>query len=261
VIGLVFISVGNFSSNHVAKYRNAVKNDFPGLQYQPKLLIPLESLTQDARGGAQPMMGPFGFLPPQQPSTQRTWLVSPDDERLIQIQDDAFLSNWRKRGKPYPHFEPLLEEFWNRFTLFRSQLQEDSVVPLQPQQLEVTYINWVPFETLALSSWFGPANASRLSVSGNEVRPEHVAWNTAYLIKHDDVAVARIYARQMEALRTGPNVPHLGAQLELICRIPLPPGAADDEINRLAFEAHDAIVWTFTSLTTPEGQSRWGRIK
>ena len=262
VIGISFMSVSGFSTNHVAKYRDLVKAEFPGLQYQPRLITPLESLTQEG-SSAPPSFGHLGFFtqPFAQPS-QRTWLVNADDQRVIQIQDDAFLTNWRRRDlKPYPHFEPLLGEFWERFSLFRDQVVNDTVIRLQAQQLEVTYINWVPFDTAPLSSWFGPAESSRLAVDGTGILPEHVTWNASYLVRRNDVAVARMHCRQIEALRTGPGAPHLGVQLDLTCRAPLAPGATDDEINDLAFEARNTIVWGFTSLTTEEGHRNWGRTK
>jgi uncharacterized protein (TIGR04255 family) len=127
VIGISFMSVSGFSTNHVAKYRDLVKAEFPGLQYQPRLITPLESLTQEG-SSAPPSFGPLGFFtqPFAQPS-QRTWLVNADDQRVIQIQDDAFLTNWRRRDlKPYPHFEPLLGEFWERF----QDSQHDGIILL-----------------------------------------------------------------------------------------------------------------------------------
>jgi len=254
VIGLMFMSVGS-STNHVAKYRDSVKNDFPGLQYQPRLVVQFESLSEDAFSAQTPnlVMGSGAFQP-----GQRTWFVSADDQRLLQLQDDAFLSNWRRRGQPYPRFEPLLRDFWARFELFRMHVNTDSPIPLQLQQLEVSYINWVPFDTLALDDWFQPARASSVSL-GPEItlRPEHSNWNAAYLIRADGVAIARLHARQLEALRTGPGVPHLGAQLELIFRAPLAPGTTDDEITDLAFDARNTIVRAFDCLTTTEAHKRW----
>jgi uncharacterized protein (TIGR04255 family) len=258
VIGLMFMPVGGFSTNHVAKYREAVKHDFPGLQYQPRLMVQLENLAAEPFGAQLPI----GLLTPQafQPA-QRTWLVAGDDQRLLQLQEDAFLSNWRRRNDPYPRFELLLQDFWSRFALFRSQLSSDSVIPLQIQQLEVSYINWVPFETSSLDDWFQPAKSSYVPTGADTLRAEHLAWNASYVIRDEGVSVARMHARQMEALRTGPGVPHLGAQLELTYRAPLAPGASDDEIIDRAFQARDKIVWAFTGLTTDEAHTRWGRRK
>ena len=258
VIGLMFMSISGFSTNHVAKYRDAVKHDFPGLQYQPRLIVQLENLTAEPFTAQSPFPQAGLLLPMAPQSAQRTWLVSADDQRVLQIQDDAFLSNWRKRADPYPRFEPLLEGFCQRFTLFRTLVDTDNVIPLQLQQLEVTYINWIPLETSRPESWFAPAASSYVRDGKTMLGPEHLNWNASYLLRDNDVPSARMHARQLEGLRTGPGLPHVGAQLELTYRSPLPPGVSDDEIVSRAFQARDAIVWAFTGLTTEEAHERWG---
>lgn len=259
VIGIMFMPMGGFSTNHVAKYRDAVKHSLPGLQYQPRLMVQLESLSGDPYSAQAPLPPGITLASQLIQPGQRTWLVSADDERLVQIQDDAFLSNWRKRSNTYPRFEPLMETFWERFTRFRSQLSEDVPLPLQLQQLEVSYVNWVPFDVAPVSEWFGPAKRSRLPLDGVEKYPEHHVWASSFLIEKDGVAVARLHAQQLEALRPGPGTPHLGASFQLHFRAPLPPGASDADINDLAYEARNHIVRAFTSLTTEEGHNRWGR--
>jgi uncharacterized protein (TIGR04255 family) len=261
VIGLMFMSVGGVLTNHIAKYRDAVKNDLPGLQYQARLPLQLETLSD---GGLQPQP-PFGFAPlimPQgiQPG-QRTWLVSANDESVVQLQDDLFMSNWRRRQGSYPHFEQLMKVFWERFSLFRDQINDDMAIPLQLQQLEVTYINWVPTERASLSHWFGPAKASHVQLESSECDPEHELWFASFLAEKDGVPIARLHARQLEALRTAPGTPHLGSQLDLIYRAPLPPGIDDIGINDLAFAARNSIVRAFASLTTPEAEKLWNRTK
>src|SRR5664280_701713 len=183
IIGLAFMSVGGNTSNHVAKYRDIVKDSYPGLQYQPRLPIQLERLA-DEGWSAQPPFGLAGAgMPLQMGQTgQRTWLVGSDDQRLTKIQDDGFLSNWRKRSEPYPRFEPLLREFWDRFSVFRSQLDNDAVIPLQLQQLEVSYINWVPVDDSPLVQWFLPANVAKLACDGSLILPEHHMWFASYLL-------------------------------------------------------------------------------
>jgi uncharacterized protein (TIGR04255 family) len=256
----MFMSLGGFSTNHVAKYRDSVKEDFPALQYQPRYVAQLEKLTDEFVAQAGMSMVGFGVQgSPMGQSAQRTWLVSADEQRLLQLQDDLFISNWRKRSDPYPRFESLLASFWDRFSVFRSEIEADMGMPLQLQQLEITYINWIPAESAPLSDWFLPARASHLQIDGVEVKPEHQIWAAPYLLSDRGVPVARMHVRQLEALRTTPG-PHLGAQLELSVKAPLAPGVTEADVTRMALFARNAIVWAFTSLTTPEGHELWGQI-
>ena len=259
VIGIMFMPVGGTTTNHIAKYRESVKHELPGLQYQPRVPVQLESFTRDALGLASGL-SPSVLSQLTQPA-QRTWLVSANDERVVQIQDDLFLSNWRHRSDPYPRFEPLMESFWSRFGLFRMQLQEDMIIPLQLQQLEVAYVNWVPLDTMKPSEWFGPAQRSHVDLPGDTLHPEHQAWSGSFLIADEDVPVARLHMKQFEAMRTGPANPHLGSQFDLNFRAPIPPGATDDDINELAYRGREVIVRAFTSLTTTEAHDAWGRTR
>ena len=257
ILGLIYMSVGAMTSNHIAKFRERAKHELPGLQYQPRLPIQLESLRPDTYPTGPPLGGIL-VQPGLNPPAQRTWLLSPDDERLVQIQDDAFFSNWRRRKASYPHFETLVASFWDRFTIFRSLVAQDAAVPLQLQQIEVTYINWVPFDTAPIHEWFGPAERAELNINDNPSYPEHEMWIGSFLVKEHGVSVGRLHARQLEALRAVP--PQLGAQLELQFRAPLAPGAEDSEIIDLAHLGRNSIVRAFTDLTTPRGHGRWGRI-
>ena len=254
-IGIAFLSIGTATSNHLAKFRDTVKHELPGLQYQPHMTTPLEKLANEDYRIGQPI-GSTLLLPAAPPPAQRTWLVSADDQYLVQLQDDLFISNWRRRQDPYPHFESLFDLFWTRFTLFRSQVADDSELPLQLQQLEVTYVNWVPFNTAPLNEWFGPAQRAKIQVGGASSYPEHGMWMSSFLVTHEGIPLARLHARQLEALRPT-LVPQIGAQLELTFRVPLAPGAQETEIIDLAYTARDTIVRAFTDLTTEEGHKRW----
>jgi uncharacterized protein (TIGR04255 family) len=255
VIGLIFMPLGATLSEHIAEYRAMVKDHYPGVQYQPKLQFQPERLTDEVFS-PQPPNIQFGTDLIQ--SGKRTWFVSGDDQDVIQIQEDAFFSNWRKRNNPYPHFESLLKEFWIRFQSFRELVNANSV-GLQLQQLEISYINWVPVTSNSLANWFVPANSAQITVDGIPLVPEHQTWVATYLLKQEHQApFARLHVRQIEALRTGPGTPHVGAQVELNCKVPLPPGVTDDEITDLALRSRRQIVMTFKELTTEKARIGWG---
>lgn len=54
----------------------------------------------------------------------RTFLLSGDGEYLLQIQNNRFFRNWRRRVDAYPHFDDLAATFRSDLALFQSFLEE-----------------------------------------------------------------------------------------------------------------------------------------
>lgn len=153
VCGFVFKSLSAFDALDLGLFWDHVKNDYP-----KKRLVPL---LQD---------GPniqIGY-----PDDLRAWLVSEDDERLLQVQSDRLYINWRDRGGGYPRFsqrqgQPLslralaLAEF-ERFSSFVSKHRPGLGIELL--RVELTKVDklqrgkhWKDFQDL--SSFLKVANA------------------------------------------------------------------------------------------------------
>ena len=66
-------------------YWETRRDEFPTRQVHPAIL----------EGGTLLQMG----APPM-----RSWLISADDSRVLQLQNDRFFINWRKRNGKYPRF-------------------------------------------------------------------------------------------------------------------------------------------------------------
>jgi len=111
----------------------------------------------------RPLRGAGGFelqfgqgLPPA-----RLWLISDGGERLIQVQRDRLLLNWRKVGSAaYPGHGALLAEFAQLFREFRASPPVQGV-GLKPLVTEWTYVNRLDSGQLvdgaALSAWTTPS--------------------------------------------------------------------------------------------------------
>src|SRR5438045_572199 len=96
IVGLYFASeVAPLRAEHVGVFWSTVRKDFPKIQQQPVLMIPPTS----AAGFLELTFTNELFPMP------RYWLEGIDDAYLMQIQRDAFIFNWRKRGAEYPHFD------------------------------------------------------------------------------------------------------------------------------------------------------------
>ncbi len=85
-----------------------------------------------------------GFIIGIGSSPLRSWLISDDDEWIIQVQPDRFYVNWRKRRGSYPRFsgpggvcERALFEL-NRFTTY---CREELTIELSPSTIELAKVD------------------------------------------------------------------------------------------------------------------------
>jgi uncharacterized protein (TIGR04255 family) len=85
ICGLVFEPIPELNPVSIGKYWAAKQDTYPTTQVHPGLADEAQLVLSG--------------LPPL-----RVWLVSEDDEFVLQIQTDRFYVNWRARGREYPRF-------------------------------------------------------------------------------------------------------------------------------------------------------------
>ena len=192
----------------------------------------------------------------------RTWYRNESGSRLIQIQRDRVVHNWRRLSEddPYPRYTALRPLFENAYDQFSGLVEAQGIGKLHPTQCEVTYVNPVVVggHITALSDlgkliapWSGEFSDDFLP------QPEGVALDLQFAITGDDgKQLGRLHISVAPAVHgaTGQEV----MLLQLVARgRPLSPSRE----GALAFldVAHDWIVRGFASVTTPEIQSQWRR--
>lgn len=84
----------------------------------------------------------------ESPSLPRFWFLNSQQSRLIQIQNDRFVYNWRKAGEDetYPHFDEVKECFIGAYDTFIKFISDQKIGEIIPNQCEVTYVNIIPLE-------------------------------------------------------------------------------------------------------------------
>ncbi len=251
VIGVQFDPIPGFYDVHTGLFWQRVREDYPKVEDQPRLPdLPIESLDS-----------PVGLIQVQLPLATphgRIWLASESDEYLIQIQNNRFLHNWRKRQADYPRFATLRQLFWNHYGQFKDLMVAEGLSPPRVQQVELSYINWIP--NISMVELLRLAQATRLSVPGLSAEPQEQTWLARYFLKNDSDAVARIYVQCTPALKIqDPNA--RGIQLSLVFRAARASGVNDEEVNSLVTVGREALVRTFTELTTETAQQSWDRIR
>ncbi|RLD56918.1 MAG: hypothetical protein DRJ05_10520 [Bacteroidetes bacterium] len=81
----------------------------------------------------------------------RKWFVNSEGHKLIQLQPDRLLFNWRKSNseKAYPHFQNVLGEFMQVFSKFDHICSFKELI----NQLEITYVDHIYLDDFNLKNF------------------------------------------------------------------------------------------------------------
>jgi uncharacterized protein (TIGR04255 family) len=219
-----------------------------------------------------PMVENFDFPPPATPPVQffspqglpqRYWFISSDETRLLQLQSDRFILNWRHRRPQdvYPHYEVLSSDFEQRFATFR----EESLPPERrslalPNWCEVTYINVIDAVDRDLRRHRPLRDILRLVASPRSSQllpPEDTqVQQRSIIFSLDDASqpIGRLYILAAPGLRPEDNRPIY--QLTLTVRIQ-PAASTMESMFAALNRAHDLIIHTFVAITTPRMHKVW----
>jgi uncharacterized protein (TIGR04255 family) len=141
VLGLEFSPLAKWSIPHFGLFWNQLRDEYPRCEIKPPLAQQEERFGEAQRALLAAPSLQFEFV--QQPEV-RCWFHDRSEHRLLQIQADRFIHNWRKQGdadEPYPRYEnirPIFEREWARFNEF---VKAEDLGPVAVNQCEVTYVN------------------------------------------------------------------------------------------------------------------------
>jgi uncharacterized protein (TIGR04255 family) len=232
------------------------RREYPHTEQQPPLAHEIESF------GA-PALSQISFSVGQMISP-RCWFKNEKGTRLLQVQHDRFVLNWRKLDiddEEYPHYfnvlRPALEREYARFEGF---LREEVLPAPVPDQAELTFVNHIPAgepkgqrETAARFTrlWSGEPRGGTLPAA------EDLLFASRYVMRDERGSpVGRLHVNLQSSYRTSDGTPLY--VLQLTAR-----GAPQGEglAGALAFldKGHEWIVRGFTDITTPEMHDLWKR--
>jgi uncharacterized protein (TIGR04255 family) len=246
VLGVEFPALDRWSIVHFGLLWHQLRKDYPEFSVHPPLL------PESARS-ASPFPLVFGPEPPV-----RCWFANKEAGRLIQVQRDRFVLNWRREGvQPYPRYakyvRPAFEQSWGRFVSF---LTENAIPLPQASVCEVTYLNHIgqgeEWSTLAdlpnvVRGWSPPAGPFL-------PLPEIADFDLRYPISDTDHLAVQL----RRAIRATDKVDILQLTLTARCR----PRSTDlDELLRCFDLGRYWIVNGFTELTTERMHSVWKRTR
>ncbi|HKZ31648.1 MAG TPA: TIGR04255 family protein [Vicinamibacteria bacterium] len=240
---------------HIGLYWSELRSSFPTVQQQPALEPVIE------RFGVKQTVVPSLRLM-DAPETPRCFLIDKSGHRLIQLQPDRLIHNWRKvedSGK-YPHYDAMREVFLEELRRFDAFVAREKLGSVKPNQCEVTYVNNIQSSGV----WEHRGQAERvfrtwtpLASGGSLPAAEDVRFSVRYLIADDKgqplgrlhVTVQPAYLKKDGSEVFAMNLTARGA----------PEGEGIDGAMRFLDRAHRTIVWAFTDLTTETMHRVWGR--
>lgn len=132
VCGVQFDELRDLDPVLLGSFWSARQDEFPKRQIQPRL--PIASSPTKAAA----LLGQL-----------RVWFIAQDDEFLVQIQQDRFYFNWRRRGDRYPSFEDrggragILSRLLSQFSDFCDFVRAESSGEVIPRYAEVTKVDFL----------------------------------------------------------------------------------------------------------------------
>lgn len=249
VCGTAFEPVPNLTVPHLGLFWQRLGAEYTRCVEAP----PLATLEEqfDVDGGAVAGVELPGVLP-----APRVWFVHRDDSRIVQVQRERFLCNWRKThaDHQYPRYQNVISSFDAQLQLFHDFVGEYAHIPLVHRQYELTYINHIsdglPWRSLEDIGAALPDFAWRRQKRFLPAA-ELCDLRLAFRLPRD---VGRVHMRVNNAFRKADRHPLL--VLELTAR-------GFHTSRRDWFDiAHDFIVRTFADLTSSQLQQEvWRRSR
>ncbi len=241
VIGVYFDpKIVAFRSEHVGILWSKLREEFPTVEQRPPLNSPIrgnETLLE-----LMPM--------------PRYWFVSEDQVTLIQIQQDAFFLNWRRKDSEYPHFEENLKPSFDKYYgIFKSFLKNDlGVENLRIGHCELTYIDLIePPEY-----WKGPLDTPNVipsfsipdCASAQDAVPDFNCAYSYHVNPNLQLYVAIRSATPVE--QPDSRLMHLEFK-----SLGKPPGNTKSDTDAWYDRAHEVIVQQFLSMTNERIQNKF----
>ncbi len=132
VLGVQFLPI-RLRAIDLAPLRELWDSSYPTIEEHPPLDPAIDS--PELARGPRVTFGPAPMM--------RYWWISGDGRRLIQVQSDRFLVNWRRdqAEDEYPRYPAIRASFDTHFEQFRTFAEGIHGSALTLTQCEVTYVN------------------------------------------------------------------------------------------------------------------------
>jgi uncharacterized protein (TIGR04255 family) len=253
-IALQFDAIQELTAAHAGLYWKTIRSKFGRVEEQ----APIPPLTDPSswEGGGPPSFFTFG-----KPPMPRLWFIDGTSTRIIQVQRDKFIHNWRKMaaGDEYPRFTRIRGDFLTHWDGFLRFLAENRLPSPNINQCELTYVNRIKKG----EGWMSMADIEGVFATfvwktryGYLPAPHRVQWAFDFAFPGQP---GRLHV-EMVPVRSPPHESEQAIQLVLTAR-GIPTGATDPKSVNAWFDiAHEWIVKGFADLVDKRTDSLWGKL-
>jgi len=196
------------------------------------------------------------------PPVPRVWFISDDDTRVIQVQQDRLIHNWRKRSPKdeYPRYAGTRAAFDQALDELQQFLADEDLGELAPNQCEVTYVS----EMIAGQGW------EHLGQLGQILTLWSPTYSEPFLPEAQDATVGARYVIRGDE---GQPLGRLTIQVQPARDVPTgrpayilrmtaqgkPNGEGIEGIRSFLDVGREWIVRGFAAVTTPHMHQLWER--
>jgi uncharacterized protein (TIGR04255 family) len=263
-ISVQFDALPNYSQVWAGPLWDLFKTRFPVVQEQ----LPLQPVFETFGSPLSPPSINFSLLDAPMPS--RLWFLNQDQTELLQFQSDRFGRNWRKLpplDNLYPRFEKMIADFDRDFDSLSAFCKERGIGNLQPNQCELTYVNFVPASSLQEMQAHIPASSlqqTQAHAAGvlkifqfdPNYLPASFSSNFSFVLRGErEEPYGRLHLQAMTAVRFDGVE---GLNLTLIARGAPRERSVRSSVERLV-EFRERIVRSFDAVTRESAHRVWGR--
>lgn len=253
-LSLQFQPIPGFDVPHFGLYWQMVRAEFPRTEIRP----PIQNVMEQFGPGAGFSRQQIGLALVEVPEI-RCWYLDGPGNRLIQVQRDRFVSNWRKLTghETYPRYPDLraqLQREWLRFCEF---LRSEKLDVPKVNQCEVAYVNHIEYG----KGWNGYAELDKVVAAlatpkaKNRFLPEPERINMGVVYPLGENA-GRLHVAFSPVLRARDGKEVL--QMTLTAR-GAPRSASEDDVFAWLDLGRKWIVRGFADFTTDTMQTVWGK--
>lgn len=252
-----FIQLSRLSNAQVALFWDQkLRSEYPEHTYTGSITPQSEQFSELPRKRPQFPMLKVGSFPPA-----RLQMMSEDNYRMVQMQNDRLVFNWRRLDKGvYPRWKETREKFCDTLSKFREFLKEERIGELKPNQWEVTYVN----HFLAGEDWKSSDDWVGLvpGLIGAGLKMPQLEQESLSVGIHLEIKPrkGRLHIELNHGFMSTEDVETEILTLQLVARGPIESEDETELMDGLDL-GRSVIVRAFFELTGAEAHKRWGLEK
>jgi uncharacterized protein (TIGR04255 family) len=254
-LSVSFTPLEKWRSAHAGLYWSRIHTAYPLTEVHPPLPFSIETFEGKARASQMAIRVELA-----NPDLQRYWFTTDPASRIVQIQNNRFVINWRKiqGDEPYPRYaKDLRSKFIDEWTTFNKFLEDQKIDAPVVQQCEVTYVNHIQQD-----DWKTASEAAdlfsfwcRKGTDGFLPEPESTSATGTFLMPDQ---AGRLHFNMQRVIKLKDDEQEHAVQLQIYA-VNKPKSSAIDDIMKQLDIGHDWVVRGFADLTSARAHELWGR--